>query len=139
MEFCTCIPWREASREKYGHFAQIAVAEHTRLLANYTTGDGPCHEVQFGETQSVMLQQWPEEYKPKGKSTAKKIWMKPNRDMVRVQYTTAAGPGHGIFTATFSVDKKTGKHEVARLDRMDAMTKKCGITDKIKEQLCICR
>jgi hypothetical protein len=140
MEFCTCIPWRTTTESKYAGFAKLAVAAHQDLLRNYTGADGICHPVKFGHVVSSMVQVWPEEYKPKGKDTAKAIWMKPNRDMLRVNYETAAGQGHGVFAVTFSIDKSDiAKFDVAHVDRLDAMTKKCGITQKVQEQLCLCR
>jgi len=140
MEFCTCIPWRQTTERKYTKYVKLAIKAHQTLLQNYTVSDGVCHEVEFGKTVSMMVQLWPEEYKPKGKDQAKRIWMKPNRDMLRVQYETAEGDGHGLFSATFSIDKSDpDKYDVAHVDRLDAMKKKCGVTQKVQEQLCVCR
>jgi hypothetical protein len=139
MEFCTCIPWRPTVEARYAKYYGEAVKAHQQLLRDFTGAGGPCLPVEGGKLLSTQVQVWPEEYKPKGKSTAKKIWMHPNRDMVKVHYETAPGSGHGIFAAVFSVDKSTGAFDLAQIDRLDAMQKKCGLVDKVREQLCICR
>lgn len=136
MEFCTCIAWKASSAARFKPFAKRALDAHKRLLGNYSD---VCEAVELDTVESIEAQEWPEEYRPKSKTTAKKIWMKPNRDMVRVRYTTK-GRGRGVFTASFSVDKKDPQaYDLAHIDRLDAMQKKCGIVSKVEEQLCVCR
>lgn len=70
---------------------------------------------------------------------AKRVWMMPNRDMLRLRYTHKETSA--TFEAIVSVDKERpgSVFDVAKIDRLDAMKKKCGVVDKTAEHLCECR
>lgn len=139
MEFCTCVPWVPVTpadtADIGGDAAAFALKHHRAILKEYGSR---CHPVELQRVLGVERQVWPTEYKPKGKDTAKTVWMRPNRDMVKVTYETNH-PGSGLFEAVFSVDTRDRTvRELARLDRLDAMKKTCGIAQKVAEQLCVC-
>jgi hypothetical protein len=140
MEFCTCIPWKRSDEPEHKALVRKAFEHHRRLLLPELKR---CHEPVFGESVLVEVQKWPTQYKPKEQEHAKDIWMKPNRDMVKVQYRTKGGKdgaAAGLFEAVFSVDKNDPeKVDLAHIDRLDAMKKKCGLVEKTVEHLCVCK
>ena len=182
LEFCTCVPWTSvpnlprrvpASEERrhdgftigqglsHGKYAPVvyqALTQHLRLLQPFKA---VCRDVFLVDLVSLEEQLWPEHYQPKSKSTAKQIWMKPGRDLVKVTYRTSstapglqadetptlADAGGGLFVAVLAVAKSSSSHsggdgaapELVRIDRLDAMTKRCGIVNKVEEQLCVCK
>jgi hypothetical protein len=137
MEFCTCIPWLPVVKDSpHAQLIDKAVAAHKALLVNHTD---VCNDVLYDTIETIDMQTWPTEYRPKDQENAKAIWMKPNRDMVRIRYWTK-GVGKGLFEAVLSVGKADPSvFDIAQLTRLDAMTKKCGIVDKVTEILCVCR
>ena len=138
-EFCTCIDWSTVEEEnfkKYSEHTKGAVARHKEIL---TEVQESCLEISLGEVVSVELQVWPVEYHPKEHLKAKKIWMAPNRDMLRIVYSIAELES-SRFEAMLSLDKTDStKFEVAAITRIDAMQKKCGVVEKKMEILCICK
>lgn len=185
VEFCSCLPWlpfgsqtaKSPSADFTPHQAkffdylvgEVLIKEHRKLLKDFLD-EGRCEPVDFDSIVSIQVQIWPVDYKPPSKESAKKVWMQPNRDFVKVTYKTKSSENgeEGVFVGVVSIAPglfKSHSHsavaasttekfdreiavsdkqihasilEVVRLDRMDAMKRKCGIVQKVPEQLCIC-
>ena len=134
VEFCTCLPWVEQPRSSpLKRFVDRALKAHRDIVRPL---GGKCHAVELDELVALELQEWPHEYKPKGKESAKRMWAMPNRNMVRVTYRTK-GPGVGVFVAVFGFDS-SDSFDLSRIDRLDSMGKLCGVSDKVAEHMCIC-
>jgi hypothetical protein len=141
VEFCTCLPWQRTTESAYTVFMGRAKNIHQEILRNVSALMGNprlCEPVEVDEASVVVeVQRWPTEYKPKEQPVAKRMWMMPNRDMVRVHYRTRGG---AAFVASFSVDKlRSDLFDLARIDRIDAMRRKCGVIEKTAEHLCVCQ
>jgi len=135
VEFCTCLPFSPL-RDGRDLWVQRALAAHRHRVSEYQ-GKGVCSEVELHETIKVEVQKWPTEYKPELKTTAKRMWAMPKRDVVRVQYSTTSG---ATFTTVMSVSQtNASQFDVSLQRRVDSITKKCGVTDKVLEQLCVCK
>jgi hypothetical protein len=178
VEFCSCLAWeeldlsaQEKNSKKFFNYLvkEILIKEHKKLISEF---QDRCEQVVFDSIVSVFGQIWPLDYKPKQKDTAKRVWMKPNRDFLKVTYKTKSSHNEkeeekeGVFVAVVSISQglfntasagiqpttkflnevspsEAKTHlailDVVRLDRMDAMKRKCGIVQKVPEQLCICK
>eukprot|EP01059_Diplonema_ambulator_P009348 TRINITY_DN19201_c0_g2_i5.p1 TRINITY_DN19201_c0_g2~~TRINITY_DN19201_c0_g2_i5.p1 ORF type:complete len:581 (+),score=223.65 TRINITY_DN19201_c0_g2_i5:193-1743(+) len=135
QEFCTCIGWEEVSdKSTFDEHVAAAIKHHQQALE----GLDQCMPVQLNSVTSIELQKWPTEYHPKEHPKAKKIWMAPNRDMLRIHYTLKDTSAQ--FEAILSLVKdQYSTYDVAIATRLDAMTKKCGVTEKKAEILCVCK
>ena len=149
IEFCTCVPWRliaaanDARWYTRGTFyLDVVLKQHRVLIGNVSTASGYrsglCTPLQAVHLESIELQEWPTSYKPREQPVSKRVWMMPNRDMLRIAYRHTQT--NALFQATISVSKERPRDiiDVAKLDRVDAMTRKCGVVDKVSEQLCEC-
>eukprot|EP01064_Diplonema_japonicum_P038014 TRINITY_DN9083_c0_g1_i1.p1 TRINITY_DN9083_c0_g1~~TRINITY_DN9083_c0_g1_i1.p1 ORF type:complete len:696 (+),score=200.50 TRINITY_DN9083_c0_g1_i1:1364-3451(+) len=134
-EFCTCIAWEEVSdKEKFDVQVNAVVKHHKEVLE----GLDQCEQVELDTVTGIELQVWPVEYHPKEHPKAKKIWMAPNRDMLRIHYTLKGTSAQ--FEAIVSLVKDAyPTFDIAIATRLDAMTKKCGVTEKKSEILCVCK
>jgi hypothetical protein len=151
VEFCTCVPWRVLAddakdatwRGRGSTLLDVVLQQHRTAIWNVSTAagyrQGLCLPLMDVELIGMELQEWLTAYKPKEQPVAKRVWMMPNRDMVRLRYRNKRT--HADFEAVVSVDKlrPTDLFDVAKIDRLDAMTLKCGLVDKVAEQLCECR
>lgn len=150
VEFCTCIAWRtlQVGSDKAwwdrGNqlLTSVVLPTHRKRVVTVTTAagvrTGVCAALEDVDVVGMELQEWPLSYKPKEQENSKRVWMMPNRDMLKVRYqhrTTSA-----VFEATLSIDKSRplDVFDVASIDRLDAMKKKCGVVDKVSEHLCEC-
>ena len=142
VEFCTCIPFVQVSStsSEYEQFVNVlvpfAVSEHASVVDGLNVKQQLCKPAAMKSVVSVALQEWPTTYHPKEQEQEKQVWMAPNRDAVRVRYELLGGE---LFEALFSVSKSNrSAFDLSLLVRIDAMTKKCGVTDKRDELLCVC-
>ncbi|CUG86276.1 Hypothetical protein, putative [Bodo saltans] len=152
VEFCTCIVWRgihqggsDSMWWERGNklLTSVVLPQHRKQIAAVDTASGVRHDLCEPLSEvlvtSIELQEWPLSYKPKEQQNSKRVWMMPNRDMLKVRYqhrTTKAE-----FEATISIDKEQpdAVYDIATIDRLDAMKKKCGVVNKAAEHLCECR
>jgi hypothetical protein len=145
FEFCTCIPFTTlpAISSDYKLFvkelAPVAISEHLTIVSRINAERPQTCKPVIPATVSVTsisLQVWPVAYKPKEQEEEKKVWMFPNRDVIKVQYSMDSGEQ---FQALFSISKSNRSvFDLSLLVRTDAMKSKCGITDKKEELLCVC-
>eukprot|EP01065_Artemidia_motanka_P016577 TRINITY_DN20216_c0_g1_i1.p1 TRINITY_DN20216_c0_g1~~TRINITY_DN20216_c0_g1_i1.p1 ORF type:complete len:1017 (+),score=246.23 TRINITY_DN20216_c0_g1_i1:27-3077(+) len=135
-EFCTCIAWTvQRDHSKFSAHTEAVASAHKAETASYSQ----CEPVELSKVESMELQVWPTEYKPKEQALAKKIWMEPKHDMLRIRYWTES-PGKGLFEAVISMRKGDySQFDIASLNRLDAMKKKCGVVEKTAEHLCVCK
>jgi hypothetical protein len=152
VEFCTCVQWKQIHESHgggvwwdRGHhlLTSVVIPQHRRLIASLDTSSGVRRDlcIPLGEVAvtSIELQEWPLSYKPKEQPVSKRVWMMPNRDMLKVRYQHRSTKAE--FEATISVDKERPNEvfDIATIDRLDAMKKKCGVVNKAAEHLCECR